>query len=373
MQEQGITAAVVAAVAVVALYAYSGRLQHPRPGVRPAVDGRLLRQLQKAHQAHVFQWHEHLPQRRQGQQRELLVEQLQGIDVQRATDIFKESMARHGATGARGAGARDVYEPLDDVINLTSVAASMPGKREGWEAAGLAAIARGAVAVVTMAGGQGTRLGFDGPKGAFRIGLPSNSSLFQLFAERIARVQHLATLHTLRTQGASGRGALPAGGCTITWLVMTSPANHDATTAFFRQEGYFGLSPSQVGFFQQSVLPSFSAGGRFLMGSSSEVAQSPDGNGAIFEALQTSGMLDRLQWQRVSHVHVHAVDNALSLVADPTFVGFAIETGAAIANKVVERLHPTEKMGVSVIKNGQHAVAEYAPNPPASLYLPPTP
>ena len=91
--------------------------------------------------------------------------------------------------------------------------------------------------------------------------------------------------------------------------------------------------------------------------------ESPDGNGALFEALQANGVLDRMHWHKISHVHVHSVDNALSLVADPTFVGFAMYTGASISNKVVERLHPGEKMGVSVLKNRRHSIAEYSEMP----------
>lgn len=154
-------------------------------------------------------------------------------------------------------GDEDIYTMLNDVINLTS---TEENKRHQWRSSGYTTIASGKVAVVTMAGGQGSRLGFSGPKGAFNIGLPSKSSLFQLFADRISRVQHLATLHAIE-QPAVLADVHPDG-IKIPWFIMTSPTNHDATVTFFKQENYFGLDPSQVAFFQQTMLPSFSEAGQ---------------------------------------------------------------------------------------------------------------
>jgi UDP-N-acetylglucosamine/UDP-N-acetylgalactosamine diphosphorylase len=131
-----------------------------------------------------------------------------------------------------------------------------------WEVEGLNLIAAGSVAVLTMAGGQGSRLGFDGPKGAFNIGLPSRSTLFGIFAQRIRRLQRLAAV-----AGVRSNTTVQAGGVQLLWLIMTSPSNHAATQTFFNDNNHFNLSTSQVKFFQQTTLPAFSPAGEILLAS----------------------------------------------------------------------------------------------------------
>eukprot|EP00919_Chromeraceae_sp_WS-2016_P072626 GHVR01171685.1.p1 GENE.GHVR01171685.1~~GHVR01171685.1.p1 ORF type:complete len:444 (+),score=82.99 GHVR01171685.1:238-1569(+) len=207
-----------------------------------------------------------------------------------------------------------------------------------WYTHGLQRIAEGKVAVLCMAGGQGSRLGFEKPKGMYPIGALSGMSLFQIFAERIRRIQFLA----------SGKSSTPV---VIPFLVMTSNLNHDDTRQLFEVNKYFDLSPQQVHLFKQSDFPALSFEGDILMESKGKVAFGGAGNGAIFIAIRDTGMDKLLMSLGVEFVHVVGVDNALCMVCDPVFVGFASDTGAEVANKCVEKRSPTENVGVVCLKS----------------------
>ena len=139
---------------------------------------------------------------------------------------------------------------------------------------GLEAIRKGEVAALVLAGGQGTRLGFDGPKGMYDIGLPSGRTLFCMVAERIQKLCQLAD---------------SAGTATIPFYIMTSPLNHDETVTYFEENAYFGLSPDSVQLFQQGMLPCLSNEGKIIMESAGKVAMAPDGNGGIYPSLTKVG------------------------------------------------------------------------------------
>lgn len=241
-----------------------------------------------------------------------------------------------------------------------------------WYKSGLSAIANNQVAVLLLAGGQGSRLGSLDPKGCFDVGLPSKKPLFAVQADKIRRIQQLAA-----------ESAANGGECTIPWYIMTSGPTREATEHFFHERNYFGLKPLQVTFFDQGTLPCFSLDGtKILMKSPSEICESPDGNGGLYKALYKSRVLDDLKAKGIKHVHMYCVDNCLVKVADPVFLGFAIDREFDLATKVVRKRDANESVGLIVLdkKANRPCVIEYSeilselaqkkdPADPAKLYL----
>jgi UDP-N-acetylglucosamine pyrophosphorylase len=213
---------------------------------------------------------------------------------------------------------------------------------------GMRALREGKVAAFLVAGGQGTRLGHDGPKGVFDIGLPSRKSLFQLQAERILRLSRQA-------------------GKTIPWYIMTSEENHAETTAFFKERRNFGLPERDIFFFKQGQLPVVDSEGKVLLASKGRISQGPNGNGGCFLALKASGALEDMKRRGVEWVFFYSVDNALVKVCDPHFVGYAMGTGLPAASKAVVRAGPDEKVGVLCTKGGRPSVIEYSEMTPEML------
>lgn len=239
------------------------------------------------------------------------------------------------------AGTRDIV-PLDN----SQVISPTPLKKTEWAELGLRAIREGKVAVITLAGGQGTRLGSSDPKGCYDIGLPSGRSLFQLQAERLRRLAQIASApHPIR------------------WYIMTSQATHEATVVFFQRHDYFGLTPESVRFFSQGVLPALSLDGKILMSSPpSTMVLAPNGNGGVYEALIDSGVLDEMERAHIEHVHLYCVDNCLVRPADPEFIGACVQVGTDCSSKVVLKTDPSEPVGVFCRSRGtgKLVVAEYS-------------
>lgn len=273
--------------------------------------------------------------------------QLNGLDLDLLESIFQASTRAHGADGSKREAA--AIEPVNDADQLEACSAE---QRARWLALGLEAVARGQVCTLVLGGGQGTRLGFAGAKGMYDIDLPSGKSLFQLFAERVVRVQILA-----KERFPSESSEYP---CEIPFYVMTSAMNHDATIAFFREHAFFGLSEQQVFFFPQGTLPCFTTDGKLMLESSSRLATASDGNGGIYKALERSGALTRLKDGGVKFLHVFSVDNALCKAADPVFLGYCIDKRADCGNKVVWKTRPDESVGVVARKDGKFCIVEYS-------------
>lgn len=200
------------------------------------------------------------------------------------------------------------------------------------------------VAPFTVAGGQGTRLGFDGPKGAFPISPVKNKPLFRLFAEFI--------LGTNRRYGSDLR-----------WYIMTSPGNDAATRTFFDENDYFGLKRDRVRFFPQGVMPAFSPEGRILLDQKHRIAFSPDGHGGSLLAMRRSGVLAEMAEAGIDYISYFQVDNPLVKGIDPLFIGLHEITGSSMSSKTIPKADDLEKIGNFIVGDGKTQVIEYVDFP----------
>jgi len=210
---------------------------------------------------------------------------------------------------------------------------------------GQALLAEGKVACLTVAGGQGSRLGWDGPKGTFPSGPITGDSLFEQFAGQIER-------ETKRY------------GQAVPWCIMTSPLNHESTVAFFEQHHHFGLDPSTVHFFTQGVMPSVDReSGKVLLAAADAIAFNPDGHGGTLRALAGSGLLSTLRRQGIEHLSYFQVDNPLVRALDPVFLGLHIGgsvSSGEVTSKAVAKRSADEKVGVFGVQAGRLTVLEYS-------------
>jgi UDP-N-acetylglucosamine/UDP-N-acetylgalactosamine diphosphorylase len=212
------------------------------------------------------------------------------------------------------------------------------------EARGRKLLKEGKVAAFLVAGGQGTRLGYDGPKGEYPVTPIKSKPLFQVFAEQLL---------------AHSRDA----GKTIPWYIMTSEANDTATRAYFKKNAFFGYSPSDVFFFQQGMMPAFAMDGRMLLESKDSLALSADGHGGSLRALDRTGALADMKKRGVEHLSYFQVDNPLVYCIHPLFLGLHDLTGSEMSSKTVPKAGPLEKVGNFVVGDGALQVIEYSDLP----------
>lgn len=308
----------------------------------PESDVNELRQkYEKANQGHVFAFYDEL----NTEEKASLFEVLQSFDPARISVLAEKAI--HPPKSSEDAQESQI-EPLPASATASLLDLS-PEEVEKWYKTGLGLIAQNKVAVVLMAGGQGTRLGSSAPKGCFDIGLPSSKSLFQIQAERIWKIQELAKEYSGSEVAA-----------TVPWYVMTSGPTREPTQKFFEENKYFGLPKENVVIFEQGVLPCLSNEGKILMESKSKVSVAPDGNGGVYQALIASDARTDMRKRGIQHVHAYCVDNCLVKVADPVFIGFAASKNVDIATKVVRKRNAKEPVGLIVSKNGRPDVIEYS-------------
>lgn len=216
-----------------------------------------------------------------------------------------------------------------------------------WEKAkelGAEAIMNGQVACFVVAGGQGTRLGFDAPKGTFKASVLENKSLFEIFAQKILRASIKYNV-------------------SIPWLIMTSELNDAQTRQFFEENKYFGLAEKDVLFFKQGTLACMSEDGKILLDGKSSVAKSPDGHGGSLKAILKSGALDELKARGAKYLSYFQVDNPLVNILDEGFVGFHIMENSQVSSKMIEKTYASEKVGHFCIYEDKLNVIEYSDMP----------
>lgn len=294
----------------------------------------IVRSFQAAGQGHVFAFWPELDLA----QRAALVAQAAEIDLDEVARLYRTLVAEKSApVSAVGALEPAPFEPVPE----------HGGDAAKWaraRARGEEALRAGRVAAFTVAGGQGTRLGYDGPKGTFAVTPVKRKPLFRVFAEKIL---------------AAGRRY----GQPLHWFIMTSHANHEATESFFAQHGYFGLEKARVHFFRQGRMPAVSFEGKILLETKGSIALSPDGHGGSLRALHRSGALELMAREGIDTLSYFQVDNPLVRCLDPEFIGFHLLERSEMSSKTIPKAYPEEKVGLFCRQNGKLIVAEYSDVP----------
>jgi len=296
----------------------------------------LIEKFQQAGQGQVFKFHAELSAESQAH----LLEQAAEIDLEEIARLKRELI---DAPDGAGVDLSDL-EPAP-----YEARPEHGGDAAAWQEAhalGSEALRAGRVAVFTVAGGQGTRLGFDGPKGTFPITPVRQATLFQVFAEKV-----MAAGKRFET--------------TIPWLIMTSHQNHEATVSFFEKNGFFGLDVGQVRFFRQGRMPAVDPDGKIMLSGKDTIAMSPDGHGGSLRALDRSGALDQLATEGVDIISYIQVDNPLVRCIDPAFIGWHIRTKSEMSSKMVPKAYAGEKVGHFCQQRGRAVVVEYSDLPAA--------
>jgi len=209
--------------------------------------------------------------------------------------------------------------------------------RKDWNDIGLKNLSEGKSACVIMGGGQGTRLGYDAPKGTYPIGALTGMTLFEIFVKRVMRLRQIVV-----QEGFAAR----VGDVKVPIAIMTSEATHDETVQFFEEHMNFGHPAADIYFFRQTMVPCFSNEGKVLMSSKCRLAKNPNGNGGIFSSMDDTGILGKLKDRGVENLHIHGIDNALTKVLDPIFMGYCIGNKADVGNKCCTKTDVNEKVGV---------------------------
>ena len=210
-----------------------------------------------------------------------------------------------------------------------------------YEKLGKEIIKNGKLAVVTMAGGQGTRLGHTGPKGTFDLGLGNHKSIFEILCD------------TLKAENERY-------GVSVPWYIMTSDENNAETVEFFEKNNYFGYNKGDIFFFTQSKLPMVDTEGKCLIDEKGNIKEAADGHGGIFKSILNGGALYDMQSRGIEWVFIGGVDNVLVKPVDPVLIGLSIKDNVEAAGKSIIKANPHEKVGIFCKKDGRPSVIEYS-------------
>ena len=228
-----------------------------------------------------------------------------------------------------------------DIHPISGLRLSAIEKRKAeFEKIGVQAIQAGKVAAVLLAGGMGTRLGVDGPKGAYDIGVTKPLYIFEQQMKNLAEVNKKC-------------------GVFVPLYIMTSDKNHDQTVGFWKEHGYFGYPETEVHFFKQDMAPAVDYEGKIILERKDTPALSPNGNGGWFTSMQRAGFVDDVKKRGVEWLNIYAVDNVLQRIADPVFVGATIDSGVNCGAKVICKTNPYEKVGVLCMDGDKPDIIEY--------------
>ncbi|MFO0946827.1 MAG: UDPGP type 1 family protein [Planctomycetota bacterium] len=271
------------------------------------------------------------------EQRAKLVADIQSLDLEQLARLYELSKKPHAEIDPHA------VQPME-AISLPTSDAERSRDQEMFQV-GLERLRTGKVGVVLVAGGQGTRLGFEHPKGMFPIGPVSGASLFQIHAEKILAWSRKA-------------------GKPIPWYIMTSPNNHQETAEFFASQRYFGLPREDVRFFVQGTMPALELeNGKVLLSQKHEVFTGPNGHGGTLLAMKSEGVLADLAARGIEDVYYFQVDNVFVKILDPVFLGHHHHSGANVSIKVIRKEHAEEKLGLAVRYQGKPTVIEYSDLP----------
>ena len=284
-----------------------------------------LNLLKEYGQEHILKNYEKLSEENKGK----LLEQILSIDLAQIKDLYE-------STKKQISFANDKIEPIDYVDKSTL----SEEEKKKYDSLGEAEIKSGKYAVVTMAGGQGTRLGHSGPKGTFKIGLENGKSIFEILIDNLKENNEKF-------------------GVTIPWYIMTSRENNKQTVDFFKENNYFGYDPKSIIFFKQGELPMCSEEGKLLLDETHLIKEAADGHGGIFESMRRDGVIDDMKAKGIEWAFIGPVDNVLVKMVDATLLGVALDKNVLAAGKSVVKAGPKERVGVFCKRNGKPGVVEY--------------
>lgn len=258
-----------------------------------------------------------------------LLSQIESINFEQMKELYNQTQIKDEI--------KDIK--IDNVNYIDKY--NLPSKKlNEYQKAGTEAILSGKLAVITMAGGQGTRLGHNGSKGTFDIGLSSKKSIFEILCDKFKEVQEKYEI-------------------TIPWYIMTSKDNNAETVDFFEKNNYFNYPKDKIKFFIQGKIPALDFNGKILLKEKAQINEVPNGDGGIFNALHKFNAIQNMKKQNIEWVFIGGVDNILAQIADPILIGAAIVEDKEVACKTVEKAYEEEKVGVFCKKNGKVGIIEY--------------
>lgn len=268
-------------------------------------------------------------ERLDNQKKSELAEQVERINFDQINKLYK-------TTKEEVSFENDIIEPISYIEKDKLTKEEL----EKYLNLGESAIKEGKYSIVTMAGGQGTRLGHSGPKGTFDIGLDSHKSIFEILADNIKEESKKYNVM-------------------IPWYIMTSKENNDQTKEFFEENNYFGYNKDYVKFFQQGKLPMCDENGRILINEKGLIKEASDGHGGIFQSMKRNNITEDMKKQGVEWAFIGPVDNVLVKMVDPVLLGVMIDKKVLAGGKSVVKANPSEKVGVFCKRNGKPGVVEY--------------
>ncbi len=284
-----------------------------------------MEKVKKYGQEHLLKFYDKLSK----DEKEKLLDDILTIDLQQINKLYEQTKVEKNFTSSK-------IEPIP-YIDKTKMSKE---ELEKYEKIGEHEIRKGKYAVVTMAGGQGTRLGHNGPKGTFDIGLDSHKSIFEILCDNLKMAKEKYNV-------------------TIPWYIMTSDENNKETEEFFKKNRYFNYPKEAVTFFKQGQLPMVDEQGKILLNEHGQIKQAADGHGGIFVSMRKNGIIYDMQTRGIEWVFIGGVDNVLAKMADPIFIGVAIDEKVQAVGKSIVKVSPKEKVGVFCKRNGKPSVIEY--------------
>ena len=235
-----------------------------------------------------------------------------------------------------------------DIANILSLKERTKGESEAQKI-GEDLLQKGKIAAFLVSGGQGTRLGYEGPKGMFPVTPVKKKSLFQLHAEK------------LLAAGIKYNHQIP-------WFIMTSETNHEQTVDYFKRNNHLGYDASNITFFSQEMIPAIDKNGKFILDAKNHIFTNPNGHGGSLSALWKSGSLEKMHSSGIEYIFYFQVDNVLAQICDPVYLGYHVKRESEMSNKVVRKSFPEEKMGVICKINGKTGLVEYSDLPEPEMY-----
>ena len=282
--------------------------------------------LEKYEQNHIIKILEKLDNEKQ----EKLVDQILKLDFEQIMNLYENTKVKNNKITGK-------IEPIN-VVDKSKIEIEEKNRLSN---VGRKIIKTGNYAVVTMAGGQGTRLGFNGPKGTFKLDIGKNGKyIFEILADTLIKAAKEYEFESY-------------------WYIMTSKDNNEDTIKFFENNNYFGYSKEKVKFFSQGTLPLLSKEGKLLVGKDFKIREASDGNGGVYGALKKTGMLEDMKEKNIKWIHICGVDNIMVNMADPVFLGMAIDKKVPIASKSIPKMYPEEKVGVFCRRDSKPSIIEY--------------